>query len=438
MMRRLLTTTVAATALLGGAVTAQAATGTLTGLLPKSTGPLAKKLPAGMVATPLFKGTSTAAQTVGRNRRFTLKLTPGLWLLTSTTWGPKGAVEKGELVQVKAGRRRAIAMQTTSTAVNMSVGKIMDPTGTWDVSSLVDVEMGEAADDAPCDYIVSVDRKGRGYQEVLKELKLNTTKYFPPQVRAQAKKALASLAGTAPQYRVEGRFTALGEQQRGATSGEFRLVDTKTGQVIWKETISTADGGHQDVMKRLANSVSKAICGAPVAFAGNIKSTVTVSGADSTWTANLAAVFLLDDGGDRGSFYELSYTIASLSGSVVFHATDGQGCVLDAAYNGSTFGVSNGTVILRVYADGHRTYHLNGGIVTAPVTGTAVCPDATASITIPLATGYLSAENAPWTGPILAGSYSGPWNNPIAGFGGQSGFQMNASWELVGQTDTPE
>jgi len=437
-IRRLLATTVAATALLGGAVTAQAATGTLTGLVAKSSGPLAKKLPAGIVATPLFRGASTEAQAVGRNRRFTLKLTPGLWLLTSTSWGPKGAVEKGELVQVKARRRRAVALATTPTAVNMSVGKIMDPTNTWDISGIVDVEMGEAADSAPCDYIVSVDRQGRGYQEVLKELRLNTTKYFPEQTRAAAGKALKSLAGTAPQYRLEGKFTALSEQLSGSTAGEFRLVDTKTGKVIWSETISTGDGGHGDVLKRLANSVSKAICGAPLAFAGNIKSTVTISGADSTWTANLAAVFLLAGGGEKAGFFELGYTIASLSGTVTYHAADGQGCVYDVTYNGSTFGVSNGTILLRVFPDGHRTYHLNGGVVTAPATGTVVCPNASMPVTIPLATGYLSDENAPWTGPILAGSYSGPWNNPLVGFTGQTGFQMTASWELVAQTDTPE
>lgn len=438
MVRRVLAAALGAAALLGGAAGANAATGTVTGVLPKSTGPLAKKLPAGIVATPLFKGTSTAAQTVGRNRRFTLKLTPGLWLLTSTTWGPKGAVEKGELVQVKAGTRRAIAMQTRSTAVIMSVGKIMDPTGTWDISNLVDVEMGEAADDAPCDYIVAVDRQGRGYQEVLKELRLNTTEHFPPQVRAQARKALKAQAGTAPQYRVEGAFTALSDQFSGATSGEFRLVDTKTGKVIWKETISTRDGGHQDVLKRLANSVSKAICGAPIAFAGNLRSTITVSGSDSTWVANLAAVFLLSDGGEKRDHYELTYDIASLSGTVTYRATDGQNCVSSVAFDGSTFGVSNGAITLRVYADGHRTYFLSGGLVTTPAAGTIACPDATVPISLTLASGYLSKVNEAWTGPILAGQYTGPWN-PVPGFdaGGAQAFTINNSWTLVGQAEAP-
>ncbi len=429
--------TALAVGLWAGGASAAPKPGTVTGTVDRSTGPLAKKLTAGVVATPLFKGASVAGQRVTANRRYSLKLAPGFWLVTANTWGRRGPVESAELVQVKAGKRRAVALQATPTAVIMSVGKIMDPTNTWDISQVVDVEMAEAADNAPCDYIVAVDRQGRGYQEVLKELRLNTTEYFPAEVRSAARKALASQAGTRPQYRLEGKFTALSEQLRGTTSGEFRLVDTKTGRTIWKDTISTRDGGSRTVGQLLAGAVSKAICGAPIAFSGNIKSTVTVDGADSTWTVNLAAVFVLSDGGEKPNFYELVYDIASLSGTVTYHATDAQGCIVDATYDGSAFTINNGSVTLRVFPDGRRTYHLNGGVGTPPVPATFRCPNGGSTINIPLATGYLSDENAPWTGPTLAGTYAGPWNNPLAGFTGQTGFQMTASWTLEGQAEAP-
>lgn len=430
--------TALAVGLCAGGAHAAPKPGTISGTVARSTGPLAKKLPAGVVATPLFnKGAAVAGQRVTANRRYSLRLAPGFWLVTGNTWGPRGPVESAELVQVKAGKRRAVALQATPTAVIMSVGKIMDPTNTWDVSQVVDVEMAEAADNAPCDYIVAVDRQGRGYQEVLKELRLNTTRYFAPEVRSAARKALSQMAGSKPQYRLEGKFTALSDQLSGTTSGEFRLVDTKTGRTIWKDTISTRDGGSRTVGQLLAGAVSKAICGAPVAFSGNIQSRVTVDGADSTWTTNLAAVFVLSDGGEKPNFYELTYDIASLSGTVTYHAVDEQGCVVDGTYTGSDFGVNNGSVTLRVFPDGRRTYHLNGGVGTPSVPATFRCPNGGGTISLPLATGYQSAENAPWTGPTLAGTYAGPWNNPLAGFTGQTGFQMTANWVLEGQAEAP-
>jgi hypothetical protein len=344
-------------------------------------------------------------------------------------------VERGELVQVKAGRRRAVALQERTTGVIVSVGKIMDPTNTWDIGQIIDVEMGDAADDAPCDYVIAVDRNGRGHQEVLKELRFNTTRYVVPEARAAARKALREMAGRRPNYRVEGNFTAL--DATGRTTANIRVVDTKTGRVIWKDTV-TSSLGTGNVARLIAAGVSKAICGAPIAFAGNLKGTVTVAGADSTWTSNLAAVFVLSDGGERRNHYELTYDIASLSGSVTYHATDGQGCTLDVAFNGSTFGVNNGAVTLRAYSDGRRTYFLSGGLVTAPATGTAVCPDASVPLTLTLATGYLSATDAVWTGPILAGQYTGPWT-PVPGFdtGGAQAFTINNSWTLVAQTESP-
>lgn len=435
-MRRVLAAVVAAAALLGGAAAAHAATGTVTGLVPASTGPLAKKLPSGIVATPLFRGATAAGTTVGRNRRYTLKLAPGLWLLTSTSWGPKGAVERGELVQVKAGRRRAVALQERTTGVVVSVGRIMDPTNTWDIGQIIDVEMGDAADDAPCDYVIAVDRNGRGYQEVLKELRFNTTRYVEPGARAAARKALKALPGSRPNYRVEGNFTAL--DSTGRTTANIRVVDTRTGRVIWRDTL-TSSLGADTVARLIAAGVSKAICGAPIAFAGNIRSTITVVGAPGTWTANLAAVFSLSDGGEKRGYYELEYDIASLSGTVTYHADGDDGCTIDATFTGSTFGVNNGSVRLRVYADGRRTYFLTGGIVTAPTTATGRCPDGGTTFPITLASGYLSADDAVWTGPILAGQYTGPWN-PVAGFtppAGANAFQIDSSWQLVSQAETP-
>lgn len=420
---------------LGTAGAAGAATGLVTGTPPRSTGVLAATVPAGVVATPLSPGRAAAGRAVGRDRRYSLRLAPGLWLLTATTWGRRGPVETGEVLRVPAGGRRVVGFQTTvPTAVIVSVGRVMDPTGAWDVGHIVDVELAEAAESAPCDYVLAVDRESRAYREVLKELRVSTSRYVRPQDRAVARAALRTLAGTRPNYRVEGAFTAL--DGVGTTEGRFRVVDTVTGRVVWSDTVRSGSGSRA-AARLLAVDVSKAVCGAPTAFAGTITSTITAPDAPGTWTLNAAAVFVLSDGGERTGHYALEYRVASLRGTVAYHADTGGGCTLDASYTGSDFGVDNGSLVLRAYEDGHRTYLLSGGLVTPPVDGTAACPGERTPLQMTLFSGYLSDTEAPWTGPILAGGHSGPWN-PVAGApAGVQSLHISSSWELVGQAESP-
>jgi hypothetical protein len=419
-------------------VAAPAGFGTLTGRTPPSAGVLARHLPPSVLALRLAPGLGQAAVVPNAARRWSLRVEPGPYAIVTTTWGARGAVTSVSLATVRRGARVRVAAgePATATAARVSIGSVRGPGG-QDLEPLVTTSLVSAAETAPCDYEVVVDRQSRGYKEVLKELQFNTTKYFPEATRRAAVKALRSQAALSPQYTVQGTVTDLGGPYSGATSGTFRLVQTGSGKVIWEERISLQDGGSEGLFDLLAKAVNRAVCDVPAAFVGSVESTITAPGLTSQkWIWSGTAAFVLSGGGEQpdGTFrFEYDLDRLEVASS---RYTLTEPCVTALAeWSGPAPASRNGSLILTVRADNSRDYTINLGWLspTTPATHTDTCSKPPASITLPLTIGggLVSAPRVPWLGPAPAGTYDGPWTNPVAA----NPFQMTGSWSLQPLTD---
>lgn len=402
----------------------------LSGRIPEGQGPWAKRFPGTVFAMRLVPAQDQAAAVAGKNRRFRLSVQPGVYGVVTSHWKGKRAVPVAHLVRVKRGKTaRLRGAGLTGSEALVSVGEVRGPGGI-DLTSIMQTEMVEQAGAAPCDFSIVLDRKDPRYQELLKELRLQTTPYFPEKTRREAQQALRNQAALAPQYRVEGDITRAGGSYSGAAAGTFRLVQAATGTVLFERPISFSDAGTDALFKAAARDLSKAMCGIPTGFTGTVQADIVADQTGQRWQWNGTVAFVLQDGGEQpdGSF-AVNYTLERASiGSARYTLPPSDGCSETVAEWSGSPPVSNGTLTLTVHADDSRSYHLAVGAVTATATASVTCDKQTVTYPVTMGLGAQSDSAEAWLGPTLAETYGGGWLP--SGFAGIDPFRMNASWVL--------
>lgn len=401
--------------------------GAVAGRLPADRGKWGKRFPATVLALHLVPAGAQSAALPGKNRRFRLSLPPGVYGVVTTHWQGKRAVPQAHLVRVKT--RRASRLTAGASGPIVSVGKVSGPGGT-DLSSVLLAGMIDQADASSCGFSMGLDRTDPAYQEVLKELKLNTTKYFSDKVRAEARQALKDQAAYTPQYRVDGTVTQASGEYSGRASGTFRLVQAATGAVLMEKQISFSDSGTTELFKAAAQNLGKAICGIPTAFTGTVQADIVADLTGQRWQWNGTVGFVLKDGGVQpdGSF-QISYELQEGNiDSAKYTVPPTDSCSETVAQFSGPPVTRGGSLTLTVHADDSRTYQLALGMLTPPTNATATCGKQTVTVPVPLGLGVQSDPSEAWLGPTLAETYSGPWSPaqmPVS-----NPFRMNASWVL--------
>jgi hypothetical protein len=409
------------------------AVATLDGRVEASTGPLAGKLPASVVAIGLVPAGEQAAARPARNRRYQLRVSPGIYGVVTTTWKGQRAVTRARIVRARAGKRTAVPAirREAATAARVAIGRVQGPGGV-DLSSLILGDLVKQADNAPCDFDVVVDQSDPAYQEILKELRLQTTPNFPDATRRSALKALNAQAALKPQYRVEANITQVGDLFSGPSSGTFRLVQAATGKVLYEERISFNDAGSTMFFQAAANALTRAICDIPAAFTGTGQAVITVAESGQRWEWNGTLAFVLSSGGEQkdGTFrviYDLEKV--EVSSSRYTSPPSGDCGETVATWSGSP-PVKGGSLVLTVHPDLSRTYTLNIGVVGDMTTSTVTCKKGTVTLPFQMALGLVSDAPEEWLGPTIAGSYTGPWVNALMPVPGAAPFALTGSWVL--------
>ena len=440
-MSRLRVLTIAAVALVAAAAPAAegAPVGTISGVTRVQVGPQAKAAPARIFAIRLIPKGDQTATFAKANRRFSFKASPGVWAVVTTTAAKKGVRRSARIVRVRANRTSKVptpkSLAAEGAGAGVAVGTIVGPNGAPDpgIRSMLITDVVNEADRAPCDYEVRIDPKDPDYQAILRELRTQATEYFPPATRAAAQKALKELGARAPQYRLEGTVTKLGESHRGASSGTFRLVQAATGSVLWEETVSLQDGGSLDFLDLLSKALSRAICDIPVGFTGTGQATTdsVLGGLHYEWSGQVAFALATGGGAQPNGTFEVRYNLVEMSvGSSTLTFPPTSNCsALTGTWAGTpaTFG---GVLRLIVHPDGSRTYDMVTGLTPPGITVSGVCGTMQVSFPGFTGSGLISNKDQPWLGPTLAGTYSGPWPRPDVG-GGVAQASMTGSWVLT-------
>lgn len=404
--------------------------GAVAGRVPTDRGKWGKRFPATVMALRLVPAGAQSAALPGKNRRFRLSLPPGVYGVVTTHWQGRRALPQAHLVRVKARKTsRLSSAQLAGGGPIVSVGQVRGPGGT-DLTSVLLAGMIDQADASPCGFSMGLDRSDLAYQEVLKELKLNTTKYFSDKVRAEARQALKDQAAYTPQYRVDGTVTQASGEHSGRASGTFRLVQAATGAVLMEKQISFSDSGTTELFKAAAQDLGKAICGIPTAFTGTVQADIVADLTGQRWQWNGTVSFVLKDGGVQpdGSF-QISYELQDGNiDSAKYTVPPTASCSETVAQFSGSPVTRGGSLTLTVHADDSRTYELALGMLTPPTNATATCGKQTVTVPVPLGLGVQSDPAEAWLGPTLAETYSGPWSPaqmPVS-----NPFRMNASWVL--------
>ncbi|MEZ5184124.1 MAG: hypothetical protein R2720_00125 [Candidatus Nanopelagicales bacterium] len=404
--------------------------GVLKGRLAQSSGKWSKRLPGTVMALRLLPGIDQYSVIADGNRRWRMKVAPGVYGVIMTRRKGNRSVVTARAVRVKAGKTARLRdAQLSAVGPLVSIGRITGPDGV-NVTDMMIAEMIGQADDSPCDFNVVEEKNSPGYRKVLDELKLQTTKHFPEATQRAARKALRDLTSTGAQYRVEGSIDRGGAWKSGAASGTFRLVQVGTGNVLVEKQI-TSGAGTDAVFNQAAAALAKSVCGVPTGFAGTVRADITSPDSGQKWQWNGTAGFVLDDGGERpdGSFV-LTYKLETLTVDSATYTSPPSGSCSEvrATWSGAP-PVRDGSLTLTVAADGSRNYRLSLGVVTDSATASTTCDQQAVAFPTVMGLGVNSDPAESWLGPTMAETYSGPWT-PISGVAA-SALQMDASWVLL-------
>lgn len=243
-----------------------AQTGTITGRAPAVQG-----FKAGAVRAYSFDGTGEIiSRPIRRNGTFSIPAPEGRYVVLTSMFGRRGATQRFAFADVKSNRRSNISRLTANAPTNglrISVGNVVarGPRGqtfkntsgrptTLDDFLIVDLLNGTK----PCSFGIYEDRRFGRFQDVVKELRRQSTRYFKNPINLP--NALAVLNANAPQYRVTGSVGVSGPDNSLTGSASIQFVDLANGQVRFSKTFSGLPRDLGAFSAALASKVAAEIC----------------------------------------------------------------------------------------------------------------------------------------------------------------------------------
>jgi hypothetical protein len=207
-------------------------------------------------AMNLSDGTIAASQFLSRRGRFSFKVPPGPYgLLAGPVFfkkkSPQMKLVGALLAKSGKSRRLPLSLRKSATASQPIVGTNYftgEPSIlTHGVPNMLVTDLGALQDGKPCKF-TQVELMRRS--EVIKEIRLQQTKYFDPKSRVRTGQLLN------PTLVVNGSLSQAG----GEIAYTVQVVNAKTGKVKGTATGRTAGGDIFGVMSTMAQQVAKIIC----------------------------------------------------------------------------------------------------------------------------------------------------------------------------------
>ena len=305
-----------ATASADGAV----AKGTLRGAVPDA--PAGKLFQPSVRVYQLTPAFADVRAPLAPNGRFNVKVAPGLYGVIITGWvagRPKSAVR---LVRVKSGKvapvpkLKALPAITAEVipSIRLSVGSIKptDPSLGYLNNALADIGISDAPFDrfSKCKMGLYEDRKYGRFNDILREIALGKSRFADPEFRAMAIRAEKNLKRYAPTVRLNGTVDTVAPGDNGPASGNFQLVDLKTGKVIWSERISSAS--FFDLPGAAVSAAVSRLCDPnpfPGTYAGTVSQTESTFGITLDWAGSFTYTRTsskVNPDGSRDALYTLT------------------------------------------------------------------------------------------------------------------------------------
>jgi hypothetical protein len=217
--------------------------------------------------------TPIVSRQISRNGKYTLSLPPGRFALVSSVFGKRGPVRKIAFATVKKGKKATPRSPVVRKALNansetrISVGNVLarGPQGqtyrsvdgrpvTFDDILITDLFLAPKT----CSVAVVEDRKFGRFQDVLKELKRQSSALFAEPINFKA--ATKILNANAPQFRITGSIGVIDSTFEASGSASIQIVDLKTGSVLLSQELSGLPTGLDTLFPAIAERVLSALC----------------------------------------------------------------------------------------------------------------------------------------------------------------------------------
>jgi len=407
-----------------------------------------------MRAVPPF---DVRAQFVAPDGAFRFSVPAGPYIVLAQAWrgDALGYSSSLQFVVVKSGKtakarklqarysRRLGALPDLPTGPIISVGNILmsNPDGspfsrsdgspiTFDTTMAVELGLVPHA----CTFHLVEDRQYGKFGEIMKELKLQSTKYFDLKTRISLKSALRSLAIWAPQYRLTGTI--------GFSSNEFvrvadlKIVDISTGKTVWCRRVTfSADTLLTSFPTNTAVAIANALCGQtdlPASISGSFSGRVSESVLGTTTTWSGSATYVPTDPDPlhgQPAFLGVRQLTTYRAQSAEVHEWDvsgGNQCTYAAHDSAVVDNLVGGAMLVEITPAecGERRYtFLSAFEISTPTTLTITCDGHSTSITRPwevtLNSSIVYEEMPQFTGNTAQGAYSNgvvdwTWNMSVA------------------------
>jgi hypothetical protein len=317
------------------------------GLIIGST-PKAKKFVAATTRAYSLESTALFATEVSANRSYKLSVPAGAYVVISDVTGKKEklsainvvSVTKGKKTNVKVPARRS---SSASPEIRVSVGNVLLKTADGNtvkatngknitIDDLLIVDLLNSKND--CKFAIVEDRIFGRFKDVLKELRLQSSKFSAQKLNYKA--ALSSLNNNAPQFRLTGSVE-VNQQQDLTGNASLQIVKINTGEVIWQKSFSNIGTNFANFTEPLAQAAADAICipqQISGSFSGKQISTGSGFSVNYSWIGNATFKFQSYIAEDPSKPENLSAALYQLtSAQISSYSVDGvnNGCTVTGA-----------------------------------------------------------------------------------------------------------
>jgi hypothetical protein len=263
--------------------------GVITGTAPKVNKFLAGTTRAYSLGTAAVYGRDLSAK-----RSYQLSVPEGGYVVISDVIGRREKVSKLDVVSVKKGKKTTIkaraVLSNSTPSTRVSVGNVLlkTPDGKTikatngrniTIDDLLIVDLLNSKND--CNFAIVEDRKFGRFKDVLKEIRLQSSKLSANKI--DFKSAIATLNANAPQYRISGSVE-VNQQQDLTGNASLQIIKIETGEVVWQKSFTNGGTDLGNFSEPLAQAAADAIC-IPQEVSG------TFSGVQKTTGSNLAVTF---------------------------------------------------------------------------------------------------------------------------------------------------
>ena len=234
------------------AATARAGTGTVTGTLTVPPASRRDVFAATAYLARLDRPGAIQPVPVSARGTFRTRTAPGLYSVVTSDYARKAPRSEARVVLVRSGhtvrvREHAVTSRRAGTT-RVSVGRFTPPAGAdadakyfaQGMSDLTITDLVQAvvpAGGCTKDVRVYEDRTYGRFKDIIRELRLEASRFASPETRRAARAALRNLPKVAPTLRVMGAVTSLSET---SAAGPVRVVDIASGRTVFSKDISSA------------------------------------------------------------------------------------------------------------------------------------------------------------------------------------------------------